>query len=129
MNEYLKLLICYDISEKQLNESSISDEVIKEIKNQYYWIHLQKSVWVVLSKINVNDMYTNLLQKIDENTETFLSVIDITNQDICYNSVKDWKNKETNTELNKDEESAGLDFVDNEINTSIDYTDVLNSQY
>ncbi len=126
-----KLLICYDISKikSKLNESNISNKVIKEIESQYYWIHFQESVWIVLSNNDREKMYNNLLNKINTNKDTLLSVIDITNQDILYNHIRDCKNTESNTKVDKEEKALGLDLINDEINTPINYKDVLTSKY
>lgn len=79
-----KLLISYDISEQLLNESQSQEyESIKDLlEGQDEWVHLQKSVWVVVSKLSTKEMYDLLIKKIDKSKKTTVAVVNVSKQNI-----------------------------------------------
>ena len=83
-----KLLICYDISEKLINESTESNDVINFIKKQSEWIHLQKSAWVVITSKTDKQIYEEIKALLDEKMQNLLFVIDITDTKAFYNDVE-----------------------------------------
>ena len=79
-----KLLITYDIPEDKDNERY---EVNKYLEQSEQWVHLQKSVWIILSKLTAEETY-QLLRTISNLYGSF-SVVDVTHETIFCNDSKD----------------------------------------
>ena len=78
----MKLLICYDISDKNIIESTEYDFIKKELEKQDEWVHLQKSVWVVVTQDTKDKMFEKLNKLLDKEKKNTLSVLDITKQHV-----------------------------------------------
>jgi CRISPR/Cas system-associated endoribonuclease Cas2 len=83
-----KLLICYDISDKNITESTEYDLIKNELEKQDEWVHLQKSVWVVVTKATKDEMFEKLNNLLDKEKKNTLSVVNITKQSVQWQHAK-----------------------------------------
>ncbi len=80
--EFYKHLITYDIAG---NDYEVRENVECYLKNLQYhpkWVHLQGSVWIVLSRYSDEGEYINLLGYISDYK---ISVVDVTRKPVYLN--------------------------------------------
>ena len=81
-----KLLITYDIDKKDENNRHIIEKYLMNTKYHHKWVHLQGSVWVVMSSSN-SDKKLKIFNKSLPNS--LITVTNVTKLEIKYNEYKE----------------------------------------
>ena len=76
-----KLLIAYDIDKEDENNRNKIEKYLMNPKYHSKWVHLQGSVWVVISQKNSDEKLEILTKNLPY---SLITVIDITKQEIKY---------------------------------------------
>lgn len=81
-----KLLIAYDIDKEDESKRNDIEKYLMNPKYHSKWVHLQGSVWVVLSHKNSSEKLKILTKHLPH---SLITVTDITKQEVKYNNYKD----------------------------------------
>ena len=81
-----KLLITYDIDKKDENNRYVIEKYLMNTKYHSKWVHLQGSVWVVMSSAN-SDKKLKIFNKLLPNS--LITVTNVTKLEIKYNEYKE----------------------------------------
>lgn len=79
----VKLLITYDIDEKDEDKRSNLEIFLSNEKEHSKWVHLQGSVWVVLSKESAESNFVGISEYLPNSS---ISVIDVSQREVYYTS-------------------------------------------
>lgn len=81
-----KLLITYDIDKKDENNRHIIEKYLMNTKYHHKWVHLQGSVWVVMSSSN-SDKKLKIFNGLLPNS--LITVVNVTKLEIKCNGYKE----------------------------------------
>ena len=81
-----KLLITYDIDKKDENNRHIIEKYLMNTKYHHKWVHLQGSVWVVMSSPN-SDKKLKIFNGLLPNS--LITVVNVTKLEIKCNGYKE----------------------------------------